>query len=291
MNVSGHGANKKGSAEMRTRFCIIFSMLTLVLGGLAYAAEPSTLTVGGTGSGLGFMRLLGQSYTTLHPEVSFAVLPSLGSAGGIRALKAGAIDAAISSRFLHENEKNGVKGYLLGMSPLVFAVHPETEVKDLTFNQLANIYGGTITTWRDGVQVRRILRPAAETDWQLMRKISPEMVKAMEIAQDTKGLFLAVTDTDALSYLERVHGSFGPTTLAMILAEKRNVKILSLNGIQPEVITSGQRYPLEKPYIILVRDDSSETVRDFIDFILSDRGRSILAKVGITASGGQGHEQ
>lgn len=286
-DVQGPGENTEGSIEMATRIFIIFSMLLLACGELACAGEQITLTVGGTGSGLGVMRLLGQSYSTLHPEVAITVLPSLGSSGGIRALKAGAIDLAISSRLLEKNEKSGVKGYLLGMSPFVFVVHPETQVQDVTINQLADIYNGTITTWPDGVQVRRVLRPVADTDWQLMRNISPELAKAMDIAQNTKGLFLAVTDTDTLSYLERVHGSIGPSTLAMILAEKRNVNILSLDGIKPGVIHSGKRYPLEKPYIILVEDPVSQAVGDFIDFILSDQGRIMLAKVGITASGGQ----
>jgi phosphate transport system substrate-binding protein len=103
-------------------------------------------------------------------------------------------------------------------------------------------------------------------------------------------LFLAVTDTDVVSYLERVRGSFGPTTLAMICAEKRNVKVLSLNGIQPGSVTS-EHYPLEKQYFALVRDDASAKAGEFVDFILSSQGKIILAEVGMSTAGGHCHEQ
>lgn len=271
-------------------FFISFIMI-FAMAGVSWAAEPTVLTVGGTGSGLGVMRLLGQSYNSFHPEVSLHILPSLGSAGGIRALRDGAIDLAISSRLLHEKEKAGITGYLLGMSPFVFVVHPATKVDDITKNQLGDIYDGSIASWQDGVQIRRILRPAADTDWQIMRTISPEVAKALDIAQETNGLFLAVTDSDALSYIERVHGSFGPSTLAMILAEKRSVKVLSFNGIQPGKVVPGKQYPMEKQFYILIRDNASAVVRDFIDFIFSDQGKSVLAKVGITAARGPGREQ
>jgi len=267
---------------MQRPISIIILTLTLIWSSIALGSEPKILTVGGTGSGLEFMRLLGKSYSGLHPEVTVKVLPSLGTAGGIRAAKTGAIDFAIASRPLKEMEKVGLKGYFLGESPFVFAVHPATEVKDVTLAQVINIYNGSIAAWRDGNRIRRILRPYTDSDWQLMSSLSPELTKALEIAQETEGLFLAVTDTDTVSYLERVPGSFGPSTLTMILAEKRNVKILSFNGIQPGVAEPGkEKYPLVKPFYLLARADASASVDGFIDFIRSDQGRQILAQVGI----------
>jgi phosphate transport system substrate-binding protein len=272
---------------------IIMSLPMLICSGMVLA-EPTTLMVGGTGSGLEFMRLLGRSYSALRPEVTVAVLPSLGTAGGIRAAKTGAIDLAVASRPLKEEEKVGLKGYFLGETPFVFAVHSQTQVEDVTLAQVVNIYNGAIRTWRDGNHIRRILRPHNDSDWQLMSNISEELAKALEIAQETEGLFLAVTDTDAVSYLERVRGSFGPSTLSMILAEKRNVKILSFNGIQPGVSDpSKEKYPLVKPYRLLARADASASVNAFIDFILSDQGRQILAEAGImpATEQSQQHEQ
>jgi ABC-type phosphate transport system substrate-binding protein len=74
----------------------------------------------------------------------------------------------------------------------------------------------------------------------------------------------------------------------MILAEKRNVKILSLDGIQPGIADPGKgRYPLVKPYYLFARAEASTTVEAFIAFIRSDRGRQILAQVGIMSGSEQ----
>ena len=274
---------------MRTRIFILISLLTSIWSGVALGAEPTTITIGGTGSGMGFMRLLGKSYSTLYPEVTVKVLPSLGTAGGIRAVKTGAIDLAVASRRLKEQEIAGMREYFLGESPFVFAVYPATEVTNVTLAQVVSLYNGTTPAWPDGTRIRRILRPHNDSDWQFLISLSPELARALAVAQTTEGLFLAVTDTDAISYLERIRGSFGPTTLAMILSEKRSVKVLSFNGIQPVAGPGEEKYPLLKPYHLLLRADAPAYVNGFIDFIRSDQGRQILAHLGIKPAGAQSH--
>lgn len=277
---------------MMTRIaCMVTIFAVLLAGTPVLAGEQAALTAGGTGSGLGILQGLGREFTALHPEITIKVLPSLGSAGGIRALRAGAIDLAISSRPLKGKEKEGVLGVTLGGSPLVFAVHPDTPISDITLSQAAAIYSGTVTAWRDGTQIRRIVRPADDSDWLLMQNASPELAEALEIAQQTRGLHLAVTDTDAVSYLEQVRGSFGPTTLAMVLAEKRQVRVLSLAGLQPIEAGPDQGYPLRKVFRLVVRIDTPPAVLEFLDFIRSSEGRKILAEMGVSPLEEPGHGQ
>lgn len=259
----------------------IAAMIVCLVVGPAFAGQQTTIVTGGTGSGLGVLKVLGQHYSTLHPEMTIKVLPSLGSAGGIRALQAGAIDLAISSRSLKEQETENVQQLLLGSSPLIFAVHPNTPIDDMTFSMAASMYSGAITTWPDGSQIRRILRPENDSDWLLMRRVSDEMAQALDIAQNTQGLHLAVTDTDAVSYLEQVSGSFGPTTLAMVLAEKRKVRLLSLAGRQPAEVGADAGYPMRKTFWLLIRSDARPGIRAFTAFIASPEGKKILAELGV----------
>ena len=263
------------------RLACLAAMIVCLIVGPAFAGEQTILVVGGTGSGLGVLKVLGQHYSTLYPEMTIKVLPSLGSAGGIRALQAGAIDLAIASRSLNEQEKENLQELPLGSSPLVFAVHPDTPLYDITFSMAADIYSGAVTTWRDGSQIRRILRPESDADWLLMRNVSDEMEKALDIAQKNQGLYLAVTDTDAASYLENVSGSFGPTTLALVLAEKRKVRLLSLAGQQPAEIGADAGYPMHKTFRLLIRSDSRPVIQAFTAFIASPEGKKILAELGI----------
>lgn len=266
---------------------LILLLFCFVVVDVSYvAAETTTLKVGGTGSSVGFMELLRQQYRIHHPKITIEILPSLGSSGGMQALQAGAIDLAVVSRSLKEKEKKGVREYLLGTSPFVFAVHPYTEAENLTDTQLVDIYRGNLSLWPDGTQIRRILRPSDDTDWLIMQMISPEIAQALKEAGQTEGLYLAVTDTDAVSYLERVAGSFGATTLAMILAEKRKVKILSYRGIDPADPSGVALYPLLKTYRLAVRSDAPTGLIDFLGFIFSDQGKQVLSKVGIVLSDG-----
>jgi phosphate transport system substrate-binding protein len=248
------------------------------------AAEQITLKVGGTGSSVGFMELLSQQYSIHHPTITIEVLPSLGSSGGMRALQSGTIDMAVVSRSLKQEEKKDVREYLLGTSPFVFAVHPDTEAANLTDTQLIDIYRGNLSTWPDGTPIRRILRPSNDSDWLLMQKISPGIAQALDEASHTEGLYLAVTDTDAVSYLERVAGSFGATTLAIIRAENRQVKVLPYRGIDPGDSSAVARYPLLKTYRLAVRSDAPTVVTDFLGYIFSDQGKQVLSKVGVVLS-------
>lgn len=268
------------------RLPCVAAMIVCLIVGPALAGEQNILVVGGTGSGLGVLRVLGQHYSTLHPEITINVLPSLGSAGGIRALQAGAIDLAISSRSLKEQEKENLQELPLGTSPLVFAVHADTPIHDITYSLAAGMYSGAISTWLDGSQIRRILRPENDADWVLMRSVSDEMAKALDVAQKTRGLHLAVTDTDAVSSLEQVAGSFGPTTLAMVLAEMREVRLLSLAGRQPAEVGADPGYPMLKTFRLIVRSDARPGVLAFMAFIASPEGKKRLAELGILPAEG-----
>lgn len=266
--------------RMKTRI-ILLLFCCVIMNDSSNATERAVLKVGGTGSSVGFMKLLGQQYCIQQSKTNIEVLPSLGSSGGMRALLSGAIDLAVVSRPLKEKEKKGVQEYLLGTSPFVFAVHRDTKADNLTDSQLIDIYRGKLSRWPDGTLIRRILRPVDDTDWHLMQSISPELAQALEVASKTVGLHLAVTDTDAVSYLERVAGSFGVTTLAIIHAEQRQVKILHYRGVDPADPSNIAGYPLLKTYRLVTRSDASKEVTNFLDFIFSDQAKQVLNKVGI----------
>jgi len=260
----------------------ILSVLLFLSAWLLPCAMAETVTVGGTGSGLGVMRLLGSGFSQLTPRYSVKVLPSLGTSGGIRALRAGALDMAIASRKVTNKEREGLEVYSLGRSPFVFAVHPGVPMDNITLAQVRDIYAGDMAVWSDGNPIRWILRPVDESDWLLMRAISTEMAGAVDLAQKTEGLFVAITDIDVADSLEKIKGSFSPIPLTLIVSEKRLVKVLSLNGVQPSVeALAAHHYPLAKPYYLLVRQDAPESVRKFIAFIRSHQGQQLLYQSGI----------
>ncbi len=85
------------------RSVFVAAVICLPFSGSGFAA---TLKIGGTGAALGTMRLLADEFVRLHPDTSIVIPDSLGSGGGIKAVLAGALDIALSSRQLKSKEKN-----------------------------------------------------------------------------------------------------------------------------------------------------------------------------------------
>lgn len=275
----------RGGMKLQQKISIFFLIYFSFIFSLVASSHAETLIVGGTGCGLGVMQVLGEQFHRLNPSHEVKVIPSLGSSGGILAVRAMSIDLAISSRKVTSKESQGILVYDLGRTPFVFAVHQNTSIENITLETVADIYSGKVSVWPNGEIIRKILRPTNDSDWQLMKAISPEFTKALNIAEKTKGIFTAATDTDTADYLEKIRGSFGASSLAMIVAEKRNIKILSLNGVSPSVgnIDNGT-YPLTKPLYLIIRQDASSPSREFVHFILSAQGQQLLRQAGMSTS-------
>jgi phosphate transport system substrate-binding protein len=255
--------------------------LLLLLAGLAAGVPAETLTAGGTGSALEALRRLGSAFAKKEPGFVLSVLPSLGTGGAIKGLGAKSLDLGASSRPLKDSEKAlGMNALVCAQTPVVLATSRRSE-QTVSSQQLEEIYSGRLARWGDASLLRLVLRPLSETDNQLLMTLSPGLKAALEAAAAREGLATAVTDQDAADLLERLPGSLGTSTLALILSEARPLQVLSLNGVAPWVKDGvNPAYPLLKPLYLVLRDDAKPTTRRFVAFIQSSEGRSILAKIG-----------
>jgi phosphate transport system substrate-binding protein len=147
--------------------------------------------------------------------------------------------------------------------------------------EVADIYNGKTITWPDDTPVRLILRPAGEASTKILENMSEDMKKAVQNSFKRSGLNIAVNDQESADLIERLPGSFGAAALCQIIPEKRNLNVLSLNGVKPSVRTLADgTYPYFKDLYIITGPKSSPLVRQFIDFVFSSSGQSILSKTG-----------
>lgn len=246
------------------------------------AASAQELRIGGTGAALGTVQLLAQAYTKTAPGAKLTVLPSMGSGGGIKAVLAGAVQLAVSSRPLTESEvKAGAVEFEYGRTPLVFATGPKNAAVDLSTQNLIDIYAGKTEQWPDGSKIRLVLRPIGDGDSELIANIAPAMREAKNLAEQRKGMAFSVTDQDAADNIETIPGAVGPSSLAQIITEKRQLKALSLNGVAPDAkaLADGS-YPLQKPLSIVSSPKSPAAAQAFVAFVRSAAGREILLQTG-----------
>ncbi len=258
-------------------------LLVLFCSGLGSSTVAAgTVKIGGTGFALEIMRILAGSYQQSHPEVAVVVFPSLGSSGGIKALMAGELDIALSSRPLHEKEKRlSLQELAFCKTPFVFVVNSQVKETSLSIEKLERIYGGKILSWSDGSRLRLVIRPKKETDTHIVMGLSPTMKIAVDDARIRQGMILEITDQNNLDALEKIPGALGTATLNQILSEQRQLNILALNGLIPSVgkLREGS-YPLSKTLYLVTGQTTSPAARQFLDYITSDQVEKILSKYG-----------
>jgi len=268
--------------------------LGFVLAGLAAVVVPpawatETVRVAGTGASLGLMRTLAEEFSRQRPDIRVTVVANLGSSGAIAAVRENAIDLGVSSRPLKPEEmESGLKAMPFASTPFVIAANPEVVVPGLSLQQLAAIFSGESARWPDGVPVRLILRPQRDFDTGALRRMSEEMNRAVTSAQARHGLTVAITDQDSADALEKVPGSLGTSSLALIVTEGRKIKPLAIDGVAPSVegLKTGA-YPFVKPRLLVTGGSPSAATQAFIAFLRSPATGSVLARYGaLTASGG-----
>lgn len=262
---------------------IVLTVLLFASGsGLCAAGAAKEIRIGGTGTDLAAMKLLGQAFQKEYPDIAIIVYPSLGSTGGIKALLGGDLDIAVSSLDLTAAQQSqGLVAIEYGRTPFVFVTHKKNTVFQITLKQVSDIYNGQATIWPDETPIRLILRPAGEESTKILQAMSKEMRRAVQKAHTRSGLNIAINDQENADLIERLPGSFGTSALCQLISEKRVLNVLPLKGVKPNLKTLADgTYPYFMDLSLITGPRSSQTVRQFVDFVLSSSGQSILTKTG-----------
>jgi phosphate transport system substrate-binding protein len=266
----------------------IFIFAALLFGGslvtgAAFASSKETLMIAGTGSSIGAMKLMAKGFQKKHPNVTVEVLPSIGSTGGIKAVQDGKIDIGLSSRHLTLEERSAkIIEEPYGRTAFIFGVQDSNPAKGFTLAEIEEIYAGKRKTWPDGTRIRLILRPLNDGFSEFLSSINPGIKSAYEKAHYIPGVFVGGTDQDAAVQIEKTPGSFGTTSSALVTAEKRKIKALSVDGAVPTLsnVSTG-KYPYALTLsLVYKRDKYGGTIKDFIEYVFSRDGQKLLSDNG-----------
>ena len=257
------------------------AVLAVLLVSGSRSAVAETIRISGTGGAIGTMRILGEAFRKIDPGIRINLLPVMGSSGSVKAVLAGRLDIGLSGRALsHEERAQGAVETKYARTPFVFGVNGTLKMTGLTMEGLAAIFAGK-RDWENGKRIRLVLRPPEDSDIPVLKRMSPAMSAAVDIAMRRKGMIVATTDDDAADAIENLPGAFGGTTLSLVLSENRALRIISLDGIVPSVRTMADRsYPYSKTFFMVTNKNPPASVRRFIDFVRSPAGAAILAKNG-----------
>jgi phosphate transport system substrate-binding protein len=264
-----------GNASPRERACIAALALLLVSFG-AVAAEE--FKIGGTGAAFGTMRLLAEAFNAGNSDIRITIAPNLGTSGGVKAVVSGSIGLAVSSRPMNDSERKlGAVETEYARTPFVFAVSTKSSVTAITSTELAKLYAGEMMVWPNGKPIRIVLRPTSDVDSEMVRTISPAIGRGLAAAMARPGMPVSATDQDAADAIEGFPGAVGPSSLAVIVSEKRAIRALKLDGRDPTLINAASgAYPYYKRLFFVTATQRPAAASRFLAFVQSPAGRRIL---------------
>lgn len=256
------------------------AVLSIVLG-TAPGVRADTLLVGGTGSAEPLMKWLFEGFRKQSPQDTLKVInPSLGSAGGIRALSTGKIDLAISARQLKEDEKSAFgQHFELCSTPFVMVTNGGKLQNGFSLDELARVYEGQRQKWDDGTLIRLVLRTRDDADSVQLKSMAPSMEKAVIAADLRQGMVYGKDDLDTLELLSRTPGSLGPTSLGLLRTTASELTVIPLNAQMPSVLSMHDgKYPWRKTLTVILPAKPSRIAMEFADFLRSDQADEIMRR-------------
>lgn len=211
-----------------------------------------------------------------------------GATKGIRAASAATSDMGGTCRHwlkgvsgdVHPEEQNA-ELIQVAWDALVVIAHPSNPVNDISLEQLKKVYQGEITNWKElGGPDRRIALITREGKYSGVGHMFRRLVFG-DPEYEFQARSLKVKSTGPLEQkVEKMAGALAVDGISS--AGKREIKVLSINGMLPSKVTIGAgTYPLYRPlYLAVHKTKASQEARDFIAFVLSPEGQAVVSQQG-----------
>lgn len=250
-------------------------------GGCSSNTLSGTVSTDGSTSMEKVIGTLGEAFEKENKGVTFTYNPT-GSGSGIQAVLDGVCDIGLSSRGLKDEEKaEGLKETVLAYDGIAVIVNPENPVSDLSLEDIAKIYTGEITNWKD----------VGGSDGEIV-------LIGREAGSGTRDGFESITGTSEKcryrqeltstgDVITTVAGNPNAIGYASLASLKDNVKALSADGVAPSESTiKDGSYKIQRPFILVTKDGTalSETAQKFFDFATSENAAELISSAGAVSA-------
>ena len=254
------------------------------------AAKPSEAKarITWTGCGISKIAYMTEAAAAYRKQRGVEVIVTGGGATrGIRATAAGRSDLGGSCRHCLPTKSGQESEAILthvAWDALVFFTHLTNEVSSITLDQAKAILLGQVSNWKElGGADRRIVRVFRRQtrDGKLsgVGYMTRLMVFSDPAIEFTNDALFEHSSGPVERFVEQTEYSFAVTGVSS--ANKRKVKILQLDGVAPSrgTIASGT-YKLFRPLYLVTRGEPTGATKDFVDWIISPDGQSVLSDAG-----------
>jgi len=242
--------------------------------------EVKNYTFGGSSTVAPIAKSVIPEFEKKYPSVEVGY-ETLGSSTGIKQLIAKTLSLAGSSRDLKasELEKNCVPT-TIALDGLSVGVNSSVNISNLSIGQLAAIFSGEITNWSEvggkDMKIELIERDETSGTYGSFN----EIVLESQGKEPTKNAIIAKENGEVATKIASTPGAIGYIGMAFNgIITNSGGKILSIDGVEPKAENIiNKTYPISRAlYVVTLGEPKDGTVeKDFIDFLLSDKGQAIV---------------
>lgn len=241
------------------------------------ASESATVSTDGSTSMEKVILSLAEQYMADNPNVNVTYNPT-GSGTGITAALEGRCDIGLSSRALKDDEvASGLTQTVVALDGICVIVNADNPVSDLSIEQIAGLFNGTITNWSE-----------------IGGNDAPVVAIGREAGSGTRDGFESITGTeDACVYSQEltstgavitaVSQNPGAIGYASLASNLESVKALTVEGVEAteETVKSGE-YQIQRPFVFATLSSTplSAEAQAFFDYAVSAEAAPIIAAAG-----------
>ncbi len=257
---------------------MVLVVLTLTAGASSLKGNVST---DGSTSMEKTIGALGEYFMEQNKDVNFTYNPT-GSSSGITAVLENRTDIGLSSRALKDKEiEQGLVGTVLAFDGIALIVHKDNPVNNLTLAQIADLYTGKVTNWKDVggldtevVLIGREAGSGTRDGFESVTKTKEKCAYRQELTSTGDVIATVLQNPNAVGY-------------ASLASVKDTVKALQVEGVVPsEDSVKDASYVLQRPFVLVTKEGTalSQTSQAFFDFITSKDASEIISMTGVVAA-------
>jgi phosphate transport system substrate-binding protein len=184
-------------------------------------------------------------------------------------------DVASSTRAIYQRHKeHGLIEIPFCKDPLAIITHKDASVDNLTVGQLQQIFSGGITNWNEvgGPDLAiTLVVPGVETGAH--KNFRRQVMQHQEVQYD----YMTYKSTRVLEAIEALPlGAISFISRGAQISHPK-VKVVSIDGQKP----GDEGYPFYQIFYMVSKGEPKGSVKIFIDFIQSEKGKSIIKERGM----------
>jgi phosphate transport system substrate-binding protein len=259
----------------------VFTIVAFALmSGVTFAG--SSIVIKGSTTVLPIAQGTLEAFMKKHPEVQIS-LSGGGSGEGIKALIDKTTDIATSSREIKKEEVELAKtkninpvANVVANDAIVPVVHPKNKVKNLSIDQLSQIYQGKITNWKEvGGEDLKIVVISRDSSSGTFESWDHFVMKKAKVAPQAQMLASNGAIVTAIAKNRYAIGYLG------IGYVNKSLKPLQVNGVTASIATAlSKEYPMSRELYMYTDGDATGNVAKYIAFVKSAEGQKIVVKEG-----------